>query len=202
MYFIVFLIAIIFSAILSFITYGVINFGSHKEWWGIKDIPVGYFFLLYSVISFIIFKLKFKSVGIFKFFLLRNLIRFNRIEVFKKIDNNVYSTNNNTNSLQEKSIGVWNLLLNDKSSVLNASLLSYSRVIQRGSLLVVLKDKSEEHTLVVMDTDKLNLFYEVYIPKSYSKQMMSCFDKENEKRMNSVENEMLIQLESQLAKIV
>jgi len=135
MYFIVLLVAIILSAILSFVTSGVINFGSSKNWWSLKDIPVGYYFLFYSIILFVIFRLYFKNVRIFKIFLLRSLIKFNWI--FKKIDNKVYSTNTDLNSLQEKSIGVWNLLLNDKTSVLNTSLISYSRTIQRGSLLIV-----------------------------------------------------------------
>ncbi len=200
MYFIVFLVAIIFSAILSLVTSGIISLGSHKDWWSIKDIPVGYYFAIYNVLIFGIFKLYFRNVRVFKIFLLRSLIKFNWI--FKKIDNKVYSTNSDLNSLQEKSIGVWNLLLSDKSTTLNASLKSYSRSIQRGSLLIVLKGEMNDQTLIVMDTDGLNLFYEVYIPQTHSKEMASYFDKENEKRISSLENKKRIHLESQLSRII
>lgn len=181
MYIILFLIIIIISSILSFITSGIEHiFRLNDPNWYM--LPVGYFFVIYSTLLYLVYRLKFKKVRVLKFYFLRKLLTLNRM--FTKIDSKVYSSNIEISSLQERSIKNWNSLLLDKTTILSTSLISQDRTIQRGSLLVVLRSNPDT-TLTAFG---VNLYYETFIPQLYSNEMISNFDKEQEKRMKMLES--------------
>jgi len=192
MYIVLFLFIVIISSILSFITSGVEHTfrAGDKDWY---MIPLGYYFLAYSVLLFVIYKLKFKTPLIFKFFLLRNLSKLNSI--FSKLETKVYDDKVEINSMQQKSIQSWNTLLKDPTTFLNSNLLTYTRFIQKGTLLMILKNRTDIN-LTVMDTPKRILYYQVFIPQKYADEMSMLFDRELDKRMNSLESKKRTELES------
>jgi hypothetical protein len=198
MYIVLFLLIVIISSILSFITSGVEHIfrAGDKDWY---MIPLGYYFLAYSVLLFVIYKLKFKTPSIFKFFLLRNLSKLNSI--FSKLETKVYDDKVEINSMQQKSIQSWNTLLKDPTTFLNSNLLTYTRFIQKGTLLIILKNRTDIN-LTVMDTSKRSLYYQVFIPQKYADEMSILFDRELDKRMNSLESKKRTELESVISSII
>jgi hypothetical protein len=138
-------------------------------------------------------------VGVLKFFLLRKVLKFN--QAFKTLDNKVYSNRVELNSLQTKSINSWNNLLKDKSTLLVSYTFNFThhkRTIQRGGLLVVLKSNNGENILTFLDNDKINVYYEVFIPQSSATALCVSFDKECELRMTNIEEKKKNYLESLL----
>jgi|GEM_PF-5339924 len=199
MYFIVVLIIVILSSILSFATSGIEHLVKmdDKNWY---MIPLGYYFLFYSILILTTLKLKFKNIRILKFFLLKKILKFNRL--INNIGSRVYSSKTQLTPLQERAIKIWNSLIEDKSSSLNACVRTHDRFIQKGTILIILKNNADQ-ILTIIDSGKgSNLFYEVYIPNFYLQEMTLFFDKEQEKRMNSFENRKRGQLESQLVNVI
>jgi hypothetical protein len=160
-------------------------------------IPLGYYFLFYSVVSFIIYRINFKRKELFKIFLLRKLSKLNK--VFSNFDNKVKFDGVKLTSMQEKGIKIWIALLKDKSSILNSNILTYNRTIHRGTLLLCLK--KNEGVLTLMDTN-INLFYEIFIPQKHLEDIGSLFDKEQDKRMSLVESKKRTELENVLMKLI
>lgn len=192
MKFILFLFIIIVSGALSFASSGIehIIMSDDANW---KHLALGYYFVAYSFLLYLIYKLRFKRIGVLKFYLLRNLNKINKM--FRNMDNKIYASGAELNSTQERVIDIFNSFLIDKSSVLNASLSTSTRTIQKGSALIVLKT-TEDSTITIIGGDDMNLLFEVYIPSSYSKEMIKSFDKEQEKRMSVMETKKRNQLES------
>lgn len=160
-------------------------------------IPLGYYFLGYSLFLIALYKLKFKNIRVLKFYLLRKVLRLNKM--FKKIDFTINSEKTELSTLQEKSIINWDILLKDKSTQLNYSFyksIYIKRSIQRGSLLVVLQSSSNENGFTLIDTGDRNLYYEVYIPHIHAREMTLYFDKEQEKRFTTLENRKRAHIES------
>lgn len=191
---ILFLIIIIISGVLSFLTSGVEHlFKPNTTHW----IPLGYYFLGYSILLSTLYKLKFKNIRVLKFYLLRNILKINK--TFKKIDFTINSEKTELNTLQEKSIKNWDVLLKDKSTQLNYSFYNSTyikRSIQRGTLLVVLQSNNNENNFTLIDTGDRNLYYEVYIPHIHAREMSLYFDKEQEKRITTLENRKRAHIES------
>ena len=193
---ILFLIITIISGVLSFLTSGIEHlFRSNDPQWYM--IPLGYYFLGYSLFLLALYKLKFKNIRVLKFYLLRKVLRLNKM--FKKIDFTINSEKTELSTLQEKSIINWDILLKDKSTQLNYSFyksIYIKRSIQRGSLLVVLQSSSNENGFTLIDTGDRNLYYEVYIPHIHAREMSLYFDKEQEKRFTTLENRKRVHIES------
>lgn len=189
---ILFLFIIIVSGVLSFVSSGIehIVMSGDTNW---KYLALGYYFTGYSLFLYLIYKLRFKRIGVLKFYLLRNLNKINKM--YRSMDNKIYAGGAELNSTQERVIDIFNSFLTDKSSLLNASLSTSTRTIQRGSALIVLKT-TEDSTITIIGGDDMNLLFEVYIPSSYSKEMIKSFDKEQEKRMGVMETKKRNQLES------
>lgn len=193
---ILFLIIIIISGVLSFLTSGIEHlFRSNDPQWYM--IPLGYYFLGYFVFLMALYKLKFKNIRILKFFLLRKVLKLNK--AFKKIDFTINSEKTELSTLQEKSIKNWDLLLRDKSTQLNYSFYNsiyIKRSIQRGTLLIILQSNNNENIFTLIDTGEKNLYYEVYIPHIHANEMALYFDKEQEKRITTLENRKRAHIES------
>ena len=189
---ILFLFIIIVSGLLSFISSGVehIVMSGDTNW---KHLALGYYFTGYSLFLYLIYKFRFKRIGVLKFYLLRNLNKINKM--YRSVDNKIYSSRSQLNSTQERVIDLFNSFLIDKSSLLNASLSTYTRTIQKGSSLIVLRT-TEDCTITIIGGGDVNLLFEVYIPSSYSREMIKSFDKEQEKRMSVMEIKKRNQLES------
>lgn len=193
---ILFLIIIIISGVLSFLTSGIEHLFKYNDpqWY---SIPLGYYFLGYSVLLVSLYKLKFKNIRILKFYLLRNVLKLNRM--FRKIDFTINNEKAELNSLQKKSITNWDILLKDKSTQLNYSFYNSTyvkRSIQRGTLLVILQSNNNESNFTLIDTGDMNLYYEVYIPHIHANEMSLYFDKEQEKRITTLENRKRAHIES------
>ena len=191
MYIILFLLIIIFSSVLSFITSGFEHiFKSGDSQWYM--IPLGYYFLFYSLISYLFYRIKYNNISLFKFSLLRKISKLNKF--FHKIDNKV-TEKIEINSMQEISIKTWCSLLKDKSTILSANILTHNRVIQKGNLLIVLKQRGDS-MMTVMDTNDINIFYEIFIPQKYYEEIGILFDREQDKRMSLFESTKRKELES------
>lgn len=193
---ILFLIIIIISGVLSFLTSGIEHlFKSNSSQWNM--IPLGYYFLGYSLILMALYKIKFKNIRVLRFYLLRNILKINKI--FKQIDFTINNDKIELNAIQEKSIKNWNGLLKDKSTQLNYSFYNSTHIkrsILRGTLLVILQSNNNENTFTLIDTGDMNLYYEVYIPHIHASEMILYFDKEQEKRITTLENRKRSHIES------
>jgi hypothetical protein len=182
------------STCLSLFTSGI-EHNFIKSWY----VPVYYYTLGYAFILYLFYKLRFKRIGVLKFYLLRKISVYNK--AFRDLDNKVYSSKVELNSLQEKSIRSWNNLLKDKSTLLISYTFNsthHKRTIQRGGLLLIFKSNNGENILTVLDDDKVNMYYEVFIPQSVANTMCNSFDKESETRMTYAENKKKNYLESLL----
>ena len=193
---ILFLIIVIISGVLSFLTSGIEHlFKSNSSQWNM--IPLGYYFLGYSLILMALYKVKFKNIRVLRFYLLRNILKINKI--FKQIDFTINNDKIELNTIQEKSIKNWNGLLKDKSTQLNYSFYNSTHIkrsILRGTLLIILQSNNNENTFTLIDTGDMNLYYEVYIPHIHASEMILYFDKEQEKRITTLENRKRSHIES------
>lgn len=180
------------TTILSFLTSGI-EHNFIKDWY----VPIYYYFVSYSMLLYLIYKIRYKRIGVLKFTILRKVSICN--QTFRNIDSKVYSNKVELNSLQEKSIKSWNNLLKDKTTLL----ISYTsnsthnkRTIQHDGMLLILKSNNGENMLTVLEDGRLNMYYEIFIPQSSAMVMCNSFDKESELRMTNMENKKKAFLES------
>ena len=195
MYIILFLLIVIFSSILSFASSGVEHIFKPSNFF-----PLGYYFIAYSIILYVLYRIRFKRISIFKFFLLRNFSKLNSL--FNKIEKKVYDERVEVDPMQQKSIRAWSVFLKDTTTSINSNILTQDRIIQKGELLIILKNKSDSN-LTIMDTrNNRNLFYQVFIPQKYAMEMASVFDKEHYRRMKILEQDKRSDLESVINLII
>lgn len=167
------------SLSLSYISSGVehyIMYKINKEW---ITTPLFVYFIGYCIILFIIFRIRFKTANIFKIYLLRKLIKLNRI-----FHSKVYNEKVELNSLQEKSIKMWQKLLKDNSSNLDHCSESGRRIIKRDSLTCILKSTIQESNLIIIQNNGTKLFYDIFIPQKNSTEMSNLFDETQRKRID------------------
>lgn len=198
MYFILYLLIAIISSVFSFVTSGaehvITNQANIKGW---SMIPLGYYFVFYTIISYIVYRIKFKKISTFKVYLLRVVSKLNR--KFNTFDDKVKFDKVELTPMQQKAGRIWSSLLKNKSTILSSSISTHTRSIQRDKFLISLRQR--DGILTLMNTE-MNLFYELFIPHKMHEELASTFDKEQEKRMNLTETEKRNELEEVLMNLI
>ena len=173
------------SAFLSFITSGVVNILEAENIIS-YNIPISLYFLGYSIINLIIFKIYFREIKFFKISVYKKIIKLTRL--FNKIENKVNSVDD-LNDLQKNAIKLWVTLLKNPYVKLHSHLSnpsSLTRVIEKGSTLIILKQNQNEYNFTIMDSN--NIFYEVYIPNNQIENVCELFDDECLRRINIIQS--------------
>jgi len=172
-------ISVIISSVLSLV--GVVSW---------SQIPYNYFLIGSLLISSLIFKLRFRKIKYFKFFLLRNFVKVNTI--FKKVDTKIYFTEVVTlTSMQEKAISLWEACLLDSNSNLLSSFKTSQRQIVTDTILITLSPFTpQESVMTIFDiSENRKCLYEVHIPEKYLEDICTKFDFEIQKRIKSIESD-------------
>jgi hypothetical protein len=171
----------------------------------LTGLPVRFWFITSVLISTILFGIKFKSLGLFKIYLLRKKVEIDKL--YNKIDKKILVKKNTITPLQEKSIKLWKLCLKDKNVTMSCSIQTHERQIKKNNILIILYPHSLDYyimTIFDVNADK-HCLYEVQIPEEYVKNnngIVTAFDNEMEKRLRSGETNIRKMIDDDLCKLI
>lgn len=169
-----------FIIVFSIITAGIFY------WTGLVELSTVSFKLwvpFFIAVYYGLYKIRFKNRRVFKFFLLRQWIKFNRY--FQKLDNKVVHGNSDEmQPIQKKALKLWTLLLKDSDSVLHYSADSGERQLKTSTTLIILSEFKQDYNIVMFDKSSAGFnFYETKIFSQYIQLFSKPFDMEMNKRM-------------------
>lgn len=191
---IVYLFLALISITFSFFTAGIINL--YLVDWSI--VPLYAYFILFYFLFYLIYKIRFKNTRVLKIYLLRNILKLNKI--IKLIDiKKVYYDKIELNSLQKRSIKTWNSLLQNSKSTLVASISTNTRIISKGSFTCIL-EVNKDITLTFIDSSINSIYYEIYLPQDTALEIATLFDKEQSVRLSKMNKEIKDSLELRILK--
>lgn len=183
---------LITTFILSFISLilaGILTISGLSEITGLMFI---HWFIIWMGITFLIYKKKFKTQKLFRFFLMRKFVSLNAF--FSKIDTKMtYSEDNRITPMQEKAVKLWKLCLKDKNVNITCSIALGTRQIEKDNLLIILSPINQlDYLMSIIDGDiddkgNKNCIYEIRIGPKLATSVVSTFDIENERRMKDSE---------------
>lgn len=171
----------------------------------LTELPFRFWFIASILVSSIAFKIKFKSMSLFKFNVFRRYVELTKL--YKKIDKKILVKNHTLTPLQEKTMKLWKLLIKDKNALMSCSILSAERQLRKNNILIILYPHTHEDyimTIFDVNNDKRCL-YEVHIPEDYVKGntgIVTMFDNEIEKRLRSSENDIRKMIDDDLGKLI
>jgi len=163
------------------------------------------YFALSFLITYVGFRMKFKTQKRLKFFVLRKFILARNIlqNVDDKI-NRYEQINETLLPIQEKSIRLWKLLLRDELSVISCSMVNKIRQVEKDNMVIILSPMNEQDFLMtIMDVDLTkSCLYEIRMGNKNSLNLIDLFDNENEKRMLMGQNEKRNTIQNDLDKLL
>ena len=148
--------------------------------------------LISMVVSYLVFKAKFKTEKRFRYFFLKNYVAMNSF--FRKVDNKMKyeSEDNKISPMQEKAVRLWKLCLRDKETNISCSISNRTRQIEKTNMLIILSPLNQlDYLMTILDIDDKNksCLYEIRIGPKMAEGVISSFDNENERRMREGEEE-------------
>ena len=163
------------SSILSGI---IVIFGINE----LTDISFRIWFLLFSLILFVLWKYRFHTEKRFKYFLLKNFIKLSKF--FRRDIQSI-------SDLEDKAVKLWKICLKNKSTQISCSIPKQVRQLQKDNMLIILAPTNRlDYLMTIIDLDSSKrCLYEITISHRLSESIIMFFDNENEKRMRLNEQE-------------
>ena len=172
----------------------------------LTTVPMQVYVILLAGINFILYKVKYKNLKVFRFAVFRAYI--NAVKLTKRVDKkiNVPKGSSYASILQhqEKAIKLWRACLRNKDSQLSSSITTSERQIVRNNIMIILTPNDKMgSTMIIFDIDQQKrCLYEVEINSKTSPEVCNFFDLEMQKRMRNAETARRMLIDEDLDKLI
>jgi hypothetical protein len=144
-----------------------------------------YWVISFSIILLSLYKYKFKSEKLFKYFIFKNYLNINKS--LKWFDTKVTSGEIKVSPMQEKAVKLWKVCLKNKKSIISCSISNKIRHIEKNNLLITLSPTNQiDYLMTIIDNNK-SCLYEIRISSKLADDVILSFDVENQRRMMIIE---------------